>query len=90
MLAQVPWRGVAFRMSRLKHVSKVAKADGRDGYIVQYGGQQQTGIIGKREAEGFVRKLLVKEKVIGPRDPAPLKARFRKKAKARIKHTPAP
>jgi len=75
---------LVFRMSRLKYVSRVVRGDGRDGFIVQYKGRQRTGLLKKGAAETFVRDLLVKEGEIEPTDPAPLKARYRKKAKVHI------
>ena len=68
-------------MSRLKYVSAVSKADSRSGFIVQYQGKQRTSIVEKNVVEEFIRKLLVDEGVIGRNDPAPLKPKYRKKAK---------
>ena len=67
--------------SKLQYVSAVKKADGRKGYIVQYQGKQRTPIVEKNVAEEFIRKLLIDEGVIGRKEPAPLKPRYRKKAK---------
>ena len=65
---------------KFKHLSYETKADGRQGWKVQYGGKQHTTLAKLKDAKDCLHRLLVKKGIIGVGDPLPLRAKFRKKA----------